>query len=181
MVVSGTPGTGKSRIALELVKKLNGLYLNLSEVALRNNFILEKDLKRDSYVIDEDRLKAYLIEVLKSSSGYVVIDSHYGEIVPDEYVERIFVLRLNPRELYLRLKQRGWDELKVKENVEAELLGVCTYNALEEHPQSKVCEVDVTGKGVDEVVHELIDVLEGRRPCYVGIDWLSEDILAEIQ
>ncbi len=181
VVVSGTPGTGKSRVALELVRRLNGLYLNLSEIALLNNFIVEKDLKRDSYIVDEEKLKAYLVNVIKSYSGYVIVDSHYGEIVPDEYVEKIFVLRLHPRELYLRLKQRGWDEFKVKENVEAELLSICTYNALEEHPTSKVCEVNVTGRDVDDIVHEIVEVLNGRKPCYLGIDWLSDDVLTEIQ
>ena len=38
----------------------------------------------------------------------------------------------------------------------------------------KVCELDVTGKTVDENVAEILEVLEKRKKCYAGIvDWLG--------
>ena len=39
----------------------------------------------------------------------------------------------------------------------------------------KVCEIDVTGKEIEEVVEEAILVLEGEKKCIVGtVDWLGK-------
>jgi broad-specificity NMP kinase len=38
----------------------------------------------------------------------------------------------------------------------------------------KVCELDVTGKTVENVVRDILDVLEKGKKCYTGIvDWLG--------
>jgi broad-specificity NMP kinase len=40
--------------------------------------------------------------------------------------------------------------------------------------QGKVCELDVTGKTVEEIIGEIIDVLDKGKKCYSGIvDWLG--------
>jgi broad-specificity NMP kinase len=40
--------------------------------------------------------------------------------------------------------------------------------------QGKVCELDVTGKTVEAVVNEILDVLERGRKCFSGVvDWLG--------
>ena len=45
--------------------------------------------------------------------------------------------------------------------------------ALDAQP-GKVCELDVTGKTVEEVVSEIVDVLEKGKKCYSGVvDWLG--------
>ena len=177
IVISGTPGVGKTRISLRLASLLNAKYVNLSDFAIERKLYQYFDVERSSYVIDEEGLRREISNVIKSYGGYVIIDSHYGEIVNDDLIEKIFVLRLNPRELLKRLENKGWSREKIKENVEAEILGICTQNALNEHPKDKVCEIDVTSKNVDDVVREIISILKGERSCEVGIDWLlSKDI-----
>ncbi len=40
--------------------------------------------------------------------------------------------------------------------------------------QGKVCELDVTGKTVEEIISEIMDVLDKGKKCYSGIvDWLG--------
>lgn len=175
-MISGTPGVGKTYVATRLAGRLGLKYLNLSELVVSEALYLGKDEVRDTYVVDEDRLVERVKAILESSECNVVVDSHYGEIIPDELVRTIFVLRLNPALLYGKLAGRGWSESKVLENVEAELLGVCTHNALGEHPGNKVCEVDVSNKNLDEVVDEIVEVLNNSRPCHIGIDWLSQEL-----
>ncbi len=179
IVVSGTPGVGKTLVATVLASRLGLDYLNLSDLVVRESLYVGVDEARGSLVIDEERLVRRLAELLSRSESDVVVDSHYGEIIPEELVRIIFVLRLNPAVLYERLVSRGWSVEKVKENVEAEILGVCTYNALSEHSASKVCEVDVTGKEVEEVVVELLDILNNVKKCEVWVDWLSQEFLHE--
>ncbi len=176
IVISGTPGTGKTSVAKELSKRLNARYIELSSLVISKGLYEEFDKERGSYVINEELLKNYIRRVVTESKGYVVIDSHYGEIIDDDIIEKIFVLRLHPRELLSRLKSKGWPGRKIAENVEAEIIGVCTYNAINEHPSYKVCEVDVTGKTVNEIVEFIIKVLEGKCSCKVHVDWLSEQL-----
>lgn len=176
IVISGTPGVGKTLVATLLASKLGLSYLNLSDLVVRESLYVGVDEARGSFVVDEERLVKKLTELLSESKSDVIIDSHYGEIIPDELVKIIFVLRLNPVILYERLVSRGWSEEKVKENVEAEILGVCTYNAVNEHTESKVCEIDVTSKGVGEVVEEILSILNNIRKCEVWVDWLSQEL-----
>lgn len=176
IVISGTPGVGKTYVATRLADRLGLKYLNLSELVISGALYVGRDEARDTYVIDEERLVERVKAILESSERDVVVDSHYGEIIPDELVRIIFVLRLNPALLYGKLAERGWGEPKILENVEAELLSVCTSNALDEHPESKVCEVDVSGKDLDKVVDEIIEVLNSSRTCYTGIDWLTQEL-----
>lgn len=180
IVISGTPGVGKTRVATKLVSIIHAKYINLSNFVLNNKLYIEYDEDRDTYVIDEDRLRSIINRIVEEAEGYIVIDSHYGEIIDDRILEKIFILRLHPKILMERLRSRGWSKDKVKENVEAELLGICTYNALKEHPPTKVCEVDVTNKEVDEIIKEILSILHGKRKCAVFVDWLLRDNVSEV-
>ena len=52
-------------------------------------------------------------------------------------------------------------------------LRCCLGEAVEVHA-GKVCEFDITGKTVEEVVAEILDVLDKRKICLVGaVDWMG--------
>lgn len=170
--VSGTPGTGKSTVAAIVARRLGGVHIDLSRLVLEKGFYVDYDRERGSYVVDEERVRRYLSE--EARSRLVVLDSHYAEIAPRELVIKVFVLRLNPLKLLDRLLSRGWPLRKVVENVEAELLGVCTRNAVDELGPDMVVEIDTTGRSAEEVADEIIAVLRGR-PASTGtrIDWTT--------
>ncbi len=178
VVISGTPGVGKTAVARKLADRLGATYVNLSELAVSTGAYQYFDESRGTYVVDEGKLGEVVSNLIRGEEGYVVVDSHYGEIVDPELVEKIFVLRMKPSVLAERLRARGWSDSKVAENVESELLGVCTGNAIERHGQEKVCEIDVTSLSVDEAVEEILKILEGVMECSVGVDWLelSEEV-----
>jgi len=181
IIVSGTPGVGKTAVALELSRILKAKYINLTEYVIANKLYTHYDRDTDSFVIDEDALRTSLRELIDDGGGLFIIDSHYGEIVEEKYVKKVVVLRLDPRHLYIRLRSRGWLGRKLIDNVESELLSICTANALREYGSSKVCEVDVTNKTLSDVVTEVLDILDGRRECRVYVDWLRyDDIVDEV-
>jgi len=173
IVLSGVPGVGKSTIAEKLAKKLNADVVHLSKLVIDNKLYISYDKIRETYVIDEEKVSAKIKELInKCRKKYMVIEGHYGELVPKEYIDFFFVLRLNPLILYERLKERKWPERKIKENVAAEILAVPTANAISVLGENKVCEIDVTNKGIEEIVNEILDsIREEACPSKHLIDW----------
>lgn len=172
--ISGTPGTGKSSVARELSKELQIPVIELSEFVVNNNLYLYYDAIRNSYVVDEEKLRNSMAKLYRERGAFIIV-GHYVEILERDLYELVIVLRRNPIELLNILKTRRWPDSKVAENVEAELLSVCTFNAIEELSEDLVVEVDVTSKNVSEVVNEIMDILLGLKSVYLGhrIDWLS--------
>lgn len=171
IVISGCPGTGKTVVARKIAEALRLQYINLSELVLSEKLYKGYDVKRETYIVNLRRLNQKIREIIDVSNG-VVIDSHYGEVIPSKYVRKIIILRLHPAELKKRLIERGWRVEKIRENIEAELIGSCTLNALSKH-QGRVYEVNVTGKNIDEVVKEALNIINSRVKPRECIDWLS--------
>ncbi|MEM0027080.1 MAG: adenylate kinase family protein [Ignisphaera sp.] len=173
--ISGVPGTGKSQLAKRLSQYLGIEVVELSEFAIRNNYVIAYDDNRSSYIIDEERLSMAVEEMVKEK-GPIIIVGHYIEIVPKNVLEVALVLRRNPLEIIKVLENRGWSPRKIAENVEAELVGICTANAIEEFGEDIVIEIDSTSKTVDDLAKEAIDIIFGDKPTYYGysIDWTSK-------
>lgn len=134
------------------------------------------DRKRDTFVADLDKVSERVKEIIAVSSREVVIEGHYAiDVVPPEDVHLVFVLRRDPEDLRRVLRERGYREEKVRENLAAEILDVCLYEAVNRCGASKVCEIDVTGRRVEDVVEEILQVLYGTKGCKVGgVDWLGK-------
>jgi len=87
----------------------------------------------------------------------------------------VFVLRRDPSELKSVMENRGFKERKLRENIAAEILDVCLWDAVSTCGSDKVCEIDVSGKRIEEAVKDIVLVLQGRKKCRVGIvDWLGK-------
>jgi adenylate kinase len=176
IVVTGTPGVGKTTISQKLVDSLDTRYLSITGLVKEEKLITSVDKVRKTLVADTEKVSRRVQEILQSSVGNIVIDGHYAvDVVPKEEVKLIFVLRRDPAELKEVLKKRGFDGKKLWENLAAEILDVCLLDALSACGEDNVCEIDVSGKPVEDLVEEMISVLEGKKPCQIGIvDWLGK-------
>lgn len=186
VLVTGTPCVGKTSVARLLASKLDALYVNLTELAVRENLISGKDEERDSIIVNENRMRHKIREIIEGcDQNDIVIDGHYAvSVVPKKFVTYVFVLRRDPVELRKFMEQCGFSGRKLWENLASEILDVCLVDALNVHEKEKICELDVTGKSVEEVISEILDVLGGHKECHVGVvDWLgkleSEGLLGE--
>jgi adenylate kinase len=151
--------------------------VNLNDLAVRENLIVGRDEKRGSIIVDETRLKDRLAEIIeKCDEESVVIDCHYAAgVVSSKLVDYVFVLRRDPVELRRLMERRGFSNQKLWENLASEILDVCLVEALRFHGEEKVCELNVTGRNVEEIVEEIMDILKGCKKCCVGIvDWLGK-------
>jgi len=177
IIITGTPGVGKTSVARLLSSKIRATHVNLTELAEKERLIIEFDQARNSKVIDETRIKEKLIEILGCSRGDIVVDGHYAVFVtPKEHVTHVFVLRRDPIELKRLLEKRGFSGQKLWENLAAEILDVCLVDSLNLMPEGvKICEIDVTDKAFSRVVEYVLAVLRGEEECLLGVvDWLEK-------
>lgn len=186
ILVTGTPCVGKTSVARLLASKLNAFYVNLTELALRENLILGKDEERGSLIVDENRMRRKTREIVENcDKSEVIVDGHYAvSVVPKELTTHVFVLRRDPVELRKFMEQCGFSKCKLWENLASEILDVCLCDALNVYEHERVCELDVSRKSVEEIVDEVLDVLNGSKECRAGaVDWLgkleSEGLLEE--
>jgi adenylate kinase len=176
ILVTGTPCVGKTTVAQQLTAKLDALYINLSEFAEKHRLTLGEDKERKTIIIDEEKMRIKISETIdKTEKSNIIIDGHYAyAVVPKRYATRIFVLRRNPIELRRFMEKCGFSGAKLWENLASEILDVCLVEALREQDKEKVCELDVTGKTVENVTREIIAILDDRKKCVVGcVDWLG--------
>jgi adenylate kinase len=175
ILITGTPCVGKTTIAKQLNATLNGLYINLTDFAKAHRLILGEDEERKTLIINEEKMRTKLTEVINSShQTNIIVDGHYAaSVVPERVSTHVFVLRRNPIELKQFMRKCGFDEAKVNENLSAEILDVCLIEALQTH-KGKVCELDITGKTAEEVTNEILEVIEKGKKCHSGtVDWLG--------
>jgi len=176
ILVTGTPGVGKTSISRLLASKLDAVYVNLGELVEQESLISGVDEARETLIADTDKVSKRVQEILESSKCDVIVDGHYAvDVVPPKNVHMVFVLRRDPNELKGFMENRGFKERKLWENLAAEILDVCLWDAVSACDSDKVCEIDVSGKKVEDVVEDMILMLEGRKKCRVGIvDWLGK-------
>ncbi|MGB8780772.1 MAG: AAA family ATPase [Candidatus Bathyarchaeia archaeon] len=177
ILLTGTPCVGKTSTARLLTVKLDALYVNLTDLAVRDKLVSGKDETRNTIIVDEPRMKKKIRSIIqKTDKKEVVIDGHYAvNVVPKELVTRVFVLRRDPVELRGLMEHCGFQGRKLFENLASEVLDVCLFDALKAVGKRKVCELNVTGQSVEETVKQILFLLRHPSKCRVGVvDWLGK-------
>ena len=176
VVISGSPGTGKSTLANNLADHFKVECVDISKLAEETGLIIGVDKKRGTKIADTDRVVDYLLQKITKAQDGIVLEGHYGDIVPSEYVSIVIVLRTSPEVLDLKLEDRGWKRAKIVENVQAEILSVCLVNALKTYDEGIIYELDTTNLSPDETFNEALKILSGEKASEyrVGsVNWLE--------
>ena len=167
---------GKTAISQSLASKLKAIHIDLSKLVKQERLISGVDKVRETLIVDMEKVSERVQDIIKSYEQDIVIDGHYSmNVLPAKDVYLAFVLRRDPEELKEIMENRGFSEKKLGENLAAEILDVCLWDAVRVCSADKVCEIDASGKTIEEVVEEIVAVLEKKRKCRVGIvDWLGK-------
>ncbi len=176
ILITGTPGVGKTSVSERLAANLGALHVDLADVVKRERLSKGYDRRRRTLLADTDELTKRVQQIITQSQGDVIIDGHYAtSVVSRKEVSRVFVLRCHPQQLKQHMEKRGFKSRKLWENLAAEILDVCLYDAIREIGLDKVCEIDITNKTIDETVEEISSILRCDKECIVGIiDWLGK-------
>ncbi len=172
--ISGTPGVGKSTIANKLSDELNAKLIDVKKLAIENDLILGIDPEKGYKIVDVEAFDSFLQNL--ELEGFIVVESHLSHLFSNP--DKVIVLRVDPDILKGRLSSRDYSDSKIRENLEAEALGVCSIEAFELHGK-KVFEINTSNLSVSESVKIIIDVIEGNNNFLFGqidfMDWLIKN------
>jgi len=182
IIISGTPGCGKTSVANELSKLINAKIFSLNELATSKDFSFEYDIDRKTYIVDFKIFLPYIMrkikKIKKENPQFLIIESHFSDIIPNKYIDHIVILRCDPDELVNRLKGKNYNLKKITENVQTEILGNCVNYFIQKKTKKPLLEIDTTNLSIKSVAKTIEGILDGKedgKKYYIGkIDWLEK-------
>jgi adenylate kinase len=205
ILLTGTPGTGKTTIAPLLAEKLGCCLVDINHLVEEKQIYTGLDPEKGYKIVDMDALEEELYKItgLGENSGNhnqenpnsyninqenpnlkkdfnhkkenleenlknnscTLIEGHLSHYFPQ--ADFVVVLRTEPRILQDRLKKRDWQEVKIRENLEAEALDICTWEAFQIHGK-KVHELNTSIIIPEKVVDLILDIINGKKSFPVG-------------
>ncbi len=159
ILITGTPGCGKTQHCERLKELIDFNFINVSDLVKNNNLYESYDEEYETYIIDEDKLLDELEGPI--AKGGVVIDHHTCGFFPKRFFNLVVVLRCNNTVLYDRLEARGYNEKKLDENMEAEIMQVVADEARDSYDESII--VELTSESSEELEEN----------CQRIVEWIS--------
>ncbi len=166
IVISGTPGTGKTVIAKLLAKQLKARLIDTKYLVRKYKISTKLDKKRKTKIIDQKKLAA----AARKEKSPLVFEGHMAHFAKSDLT---VILRTSPKVLEKRLKKRNWSKKKIKENIEAEAIDTisseCRHNCVE------IDTTKQTPKKVVVLIEKIIKSSTMQARYSLGrVDWSKE-------
>ncbi|XP_033210563.1 adenylate kinase isoenzyme 6 [Belonocnema kinseyi] len=139
ILVTGTPGVGKSKLSQALAEKTGLEWLDVSLMAVKNKCLEEFDQLYKCEILDEDKLLDLMEKPM--SEGGKIVDYHGAEFFPERWFDIVFVLRTDNTILYDRLKARGYSGKKLEDNIDCEIFQTILDEAKDSYKEDIVHEL----------------------------------------
>ncbi|NWS49267.1 KAD6 kinase, partial [Probosciger aterrimus] len=128
VLLTGTPGVGKTTLGKELASRTGMAYVNVGDMAKDGELYEGFDEEYDCPILDEDRVIDELED--KMNEGGVIVDYHGCDFFPERWFHIVFVLRTENSFLYDRLESRGYKGKKLQDNIQCEIFQTLYEEAL---------------------------------------------------
>ena len=182
VIISGTPGTGKTTVSNKISELVDVNVITLNELAISEGLIHDFDKKRDTNIVDIDKLVSHVLKLIeelkKKGNKLVIIESHFSDIIPNNMINYAIVLRCEPDVLCDRLEKRGYSEEKIAENIQAEILGNCANFLIKKDLEIPLLEIVTSNLDVNSVAKTILDIIHDNinmEQYRIGkIDWLEK-------
>ena len=182
IIISGTPGCGKTSVAKKLTNILQAKIVSLNELAISDKFSFEYDEERKTYIVDFEIFLPYVLkkidEIKQTNPPFLIIESHFSDIIPEKLIDYAFILRCDPDELYKRLKQKNYSLEKIIENIQAEILGNSANYFIQKQTKLPIFEINTSNLSINRVAMIIIDIILGKKDgneySLGKIDWLEK-------
>ncbi|MEM0369198.1 MAG: adenylate kinase family protein [Pyrobaculum sp.] len=166
VLITGTPGVGKTTQCRKLARVLDTRCISLGEILPHTPYVKYLEELVTYEIVDLEGARSYVWSLIKPGD---VLDTHVVELSPDPEVA--VVLRKAPDVLFKELSTRPWPLKKVLENVWSEVLDVVYVQAVERW--RRVYQIDVTKREPDETLQLLIKCVKHGVCIDDRVDWLS--------
>ncbi|XP_070760752.1 adenylate kinase isoenzyme 6 [Enoplosus armatus] len=136
ILLTGTPGVGKTTLGKELAQRTGLTYVNIGDLAQEGQLYDGYDEEYQCPILDEDRVVDELDE--KMVDGGAIVDYHGCDLFPERWFHIVFVLRTDNAQLYTRLESRGYTGKKLQDNVQCEIFQTIYEEAMEAYSEEIV-------------------------------------------
>ena len=160
--LTGTPGTGKTSLKKHLNKKI---------ISLSEYYEQASDGKTDNgeWIVDIEKLDNIL-----EDSDCNFFEGNFSHKL--DKIDKVIVLRCDPQILEKRLESRNYSKNKVRENLEAEAIGLIYSEAIEIRDRANVFQVDNSTRKPQETANIIEKYINDNIKVEEEIDY-SEKIL----
>ncbi|KAI6793460.1 P-loop containing nucleoside triphosphate hydrolase protein [Hortaea werneckii] len=141
IIITGTPGVGKTTHCQQLAQNSGLHHLDVNAVVRQHNIGESSNDPDDpnTKIVDEDRLLDCIENDLEE--GGQIIDWHACDLFPPSMIDLCCVIRCDNQMLYDRLKQRNYDDKKLQENMDCEIMEVLLQEARDAYDEEMVVEL----------------------------------------
>ncbi|CAO2821293.1 unnamed protein product [Amaranthus hypochondriacus] len=154
ILVTGTPGTGKTTIASALAEAAQLRHVNIGELVKEKNLHDGWDEELDCHIINEDLVCDELEDMMEE--GGIIVDYHGCDFFPERWFDRVVVLQTENSILYDRLSKRGYTGSKLSNNIECEIFQVLLEEAKDSYHEDIV--VALRSDSIDDMDNNVSDL-----------------------
>ncbi|MHA1974367.1 MAG: adenylate kinase family protein [Candidatus Hodarchaeales archaeon] len=159
--IIGVPGTGKTSVGKTLSAKLDLKLIEINDIIIEKQFYLGYDIDRDSLIIDNELLVPYIDRMVDNINELCLVG---GLVDLTDKFDAIILIRCRVDVLRKRLAERGYSKRKIEANIEAEIMNIIYYEAIEIFPHEKVIEVSNDVTNVNETCEVIISKIREHHP-----------------
>ncbi|KAL8560613.1 hypothetical protein ACOMHN_062578 [Nucella lapillus] len=139
ILITGTPGTGKTTLAEQLAGHTKMVHINVSKLAIDAQLLDGYDEDLNSPILDDDKVLDRMEGQL--SQGGCIVEYHSCDFFPERWFDAIFVLRTDTSLLHDRLQRREYSAKKLESNMQCEIFQTILEEACESYKREIVHEV----------------------------------------
>lgn len=170
VLITGVPGTGKTTLAAAICEKSGAFLLEINELAELLGLYTHTDESDGAKVVRLPELSRELAAAIKAERKSVIGEGHLGCEMKLP-VQKVLVLRCDPRELRQRLAPRNYPPDKLAQNALSEALDYCTVQSEKHYGARKVWEIDTTGKAPAQVQKEAEAIISGKKKSHARVSF----------
>ncbi|CAK75489.1 unnamed protein product (macronuclear) [Paramecium tetraurelia] len=157
ILITGTPGVGKSTLGKLLSEHVEGLqYVDVGLLINQRKLYKEWNQEFNVPEFDQDMVCDELENAMQT--GGMIIDFHTSSFFPERWFDLVVLLRTNNTVLYDRLKARGYEDKKITENIECEILDVSKDEVESSYKQNIIMELN--NEEVGQLEQNILQIIE---------------------
>jgi len=166
LVLTGNPGVGKHTVSKILAETLGYKIIDINKEAVKET----TSKQNDSIDVDVEKTKKLLEKKISDKS---LIVGHLAPfVISKELVSTVIVLRKNPYDLTKIYEKRNYSDKKKNDNLGSEILGIITYDSIQNLGQDKTFQIDTTSITAEETAKKITNIINRTSKGDV-IDWLT--------